>query len=217
VINAWRQLDGFASITDSSYGRWLIVKLVLVAVVVAAAAVSRWQLRQRTVAAPILAASTVGAASAETPPEENRGLRRSVTVELVGMAAVLVATVGLVNSPPPRATAAEQAAEPVTVTATQGNWEAEVDLIPAQTGGTTMHVFLFPLDGSQDVADEIAVTATLPAEDLGPIEIPTVYIPPNHATTDDADFPVAGTWEITVTARFGEFDQVVFTMTADIR
>jgi copper transport protein len=213
VINAWRQLDGFASITDSSYGRWLLVKLLLVAVVVAAAAVSRVQLRQRRVATPVLAASTVGAAGA---PDKSRGLRRSVTVELIGMAVVLVATVGLVNSPPPRA-AAEQAAEPVTVTAAQGNWEVQIDLLPAQTGGTTMHVFLLPLDGSQDIADEITVTATLPAEDLGPIEIPTIPIPPNHVTTDDADFPVAGTWEITVTARFGEFDQVVLTTTADIR
>jgi copper transport protein len=217
TINAWRQLDGVASITDSGYGRWLLVKLLFVVVVVAAAGVSRWQLRQRTVAAPVLAASTVGAASAASaPPDRSRGLRRSVTVELVGMAVVLVATVGLVNSPPPRA-AAEQAAEPVTVTATQGNWEVQIDIIPAQTGGTTMHVFLFPTDGSQDVADEITVTATLPAEDLGPIEIPTIPIPPNHVTTDDADFPVPGTWEITVTARFGEFDQVVLTTTADIR
>lgn len=218
-INAWRQLDGVASITDSSYGRWLLVKLLLVAVVVAAAAVSRWQLRQRTVAGPVLAASTVGAAGAAgagRPSEAPRGLRRSVTVELVGMAVVLVATVGLVNSPPPRA-AAEQAAEPLTVTATQGDWEAQIDLIPAQTGGTTMHVFLFPIDGSQDVADEITVTATLPAEDLGPIEIPTIAIPPNHVTTDNADFPLPGTWEITITARFGDFDQVVLTTTADIR
>jgi copper transport protein len=222
-INAWRQLDGIASITDSSYGRWLMVKLVLVAVVVAAAVVSRWQLRQYTVAAPVLAASTVGAAAspdgmtaADAPPHDARGLRRSVIVELVGMAVVLVATVGLVDSPPPRATA-EQAPEPVTVTATQGNWEAQIDLLPAQTGGTTMHVFLLATDGSQDVADEITVTATLPAQDLGPIEIPTTPIPPNHVTTDDADFPVAGMWEITVTARFGEFDQVVLTTTVEIR
>jgi copper transport protein len=222
-INAWRQLDGLASITDSSYGRWLIVKLVLVAVVTAAAVVSRWQVRQHTVAAPILAASTVGAAAstdtiaaADAPPDDARGLRRSVMVELIGMAVVLVATVGLVDSPPPRATA-ELPPEPVTVTATQDNWEAQIDLLPAQTGGTTMHVFLLPTDGSQDVADEITVTATLPAQDLGPIEIPTIPIPPNHVTTDDADFPVAGTWEITVTARFGEFDQVVLTTTAEIR
>jgi hypothetical protein len=40
---------------------------------------------------------------------------------------------------------------------------------------------------------------------------------PNAATTDDAVFPLPGVWEITVTARYGEFDQVVFTQSVEIR
>ena len=214
VVNAWRQLDGLDSLTDSTYGKWLIVKVLVVAVVVVAAAVSRRQVRQRSTTGPVPAMSTVGAASA--PPADQRVLRRSVLVELAGMAVVLVATVGLVDSPPPRAIA-DSGPVPVTVTATQDNWMAQIDLIPATTGGTTMHVYLLATDGSRDVADEITVTAALPAQDVGPIEIPTIPAAPNHVTTNDADFPIAGTWELTVTARFGEFDQVVLTTTAEIR
>ena len=214
VINAWRQLDGLDSLTDSSYGRWLIVKVLVVAVAVVAAAVSRQQVRQRSTTGPVPVMSTVGAASA--PTADQRVLRRSVMVELAGMAVVLVATVGLVDSPPPRAIA-DSGPVPLTVTATQDNWMAQIDLVPATTGGTTMHVYLLATDGSRDVADEITVTAALPAQDVGPIEIPTIPAAPNHVTTNDADFPIAGTWELTVTARFGEFDQVVLTTTAEIR
>jgi copper transport protein len=214
VVNAWRQLDGIDSITDSTYGKWLLVKVLVVGVVVIAAAVSRRQVRQFSTTGPTPALSTVGAATA--PMADHRGLRRSVTVELAGMAVVLVATVGLVDSPPPRAIA-DSNPVPVTVTATQDNWMAQIDLVPATTGGTTMHVYLLATDGSRDVADEISVTAALPAQDVGPIEIPTLPAGPNHVTTDDADFPIAGTWELTVTARFGEFDQIVLTTTAEIR
>jgi copper transport protein len=214
VVNAWRQLDGLGSIIDSAYGKWLVAKILVVGVVVIAAAVSRRQVRQFATSGPVPAISSVGAATA--PPADHTGLRRSVMVELAGMAVALVATVGLVDSPPPRAIA-ESSPVPVTVTATQDNWLAQIDLVPASTGGTTMHVYLLATDGSRDVADEITVSAALPAQDVGPIDIPTIPAAPNHVTTNDADFPIAGTWELTVTARFGEFDQVVLTTTAEIR
>jgi copper transport protein len=216
LVNAWRQLDGIGSITDSSYGRWLLFKVAVVGVVVAVAVVSRQQVRNHVAAPPAPALSTVGAA--RDNGAGTAGLRRTVTIELVGMAIVLAATAGLVDSPPPQAGAATSAAPvDVSVTATQENWMLQLDLVPAKTGGTTMHVYLFATDGSSDVADEITVSATLPAQDLGPVDIPTIPAAPNHVTTNDANFPLAGTWELTVTARFGEFDQIVLTGTAEVR
>jgi copper transport protein len=211
TINAWRQLGSFEAITETSYGRWLIVKLVVVAGVVAVAAVSRWTLRHPAATAPAL--STVGAAG---PPRAERRLRRSVAVEAIGTVVVLAATAGLVNSPPPRALAVDEAV-PVTVVANQGDWSAQIDLVPARTGGTTMHVTLFSTASDVQVADEITVSASLPAQQLGPIEIPVIPVAANHVTTSDADFPVPGQWEVAVTARFGEFDQVVLTADVDVR
>jgi copper transport protein len=73
-----------------------------------------------------------------------------------------------------------------------------------------MHVTITPPGGSLVTADEIAVTAELPSEQVGPIEILTFPAGPNHVTTNEATFPLPGQWTITVTARYGEFDQVVF-------
>jgi len=48
--------------------------------------------------------------------------------------------------------------------------------------------------------------------DLGPLDIETVSAGPNHVIGPDVELPVAGLWTFDVTARFGEFDQVVFTV-----
>ena len=79
-----------------------------------------------------------------------------------------------------------------------------------------MHVVIFSPGGTLDKADEITVSASLPDQGLGPIVIDVSPAGPNHVTTDQAVFPVAGTWTVVVTARYGEFDQVVFTMTIDV-
>ncbi|MGH9271418.1 MAG: copper resistance D family protein, partial [Ilumatobacteraceae bacterium] len=214
AVNGWRQLGTPGAITDTGYGRWLIVKLAVVALVMAVAAVSRATLRRsRSVAPPAPSLSTVGAAAQR--PVGPDALRRRVLLEVVGMAVVLVATVGLVDSPPPRSLAGEEA-ESITVIATRDDWSAQIDLVPAETGGTTMHVTLSAIAGEEQEVDEITVTAELPAQQLGPIEFPMVPAGDNHVTTNDADFPVAGTWEITVTARFGDFDQVAMTTTVEV-
>jgi len=74
-----------------------------------------------------------------------------------------------------------------------------------------MHVTITSPAGSLDPADEITVTAELPAQQVGPLDILTFPAGPNHVTTNEANFPIPGQWTITVTARYGEFDQVVFT------
>ena len=79
-----------------------------------------------------------------------------------------------------------------------------------------MHVVIFSPGGTLDKADEITVSASLPDQGLGPLELDVVPAGPNHVTTDRAVFPVAGKWTVELTARYGEFDQVVFTMSIDV-
>ena len=42
TVNAWRQSESFAAQRNSTYGAWLLAKLVIIAAVVSIAAVSRW-------------------------------------------------------------------------------------------------------------------------------------------------------------------------------
>ena len=186
--NAWRQLGSLEGITESSYGRWLVIKLVLVVAVVGVAAFSR-----RTVHTRGDDASAI--------------VRRSVGVEIAGVALILGATAGLVNSPPPLDTA-----EIVSVSAVVGSRVAQVELEPAVTGGTEMHVYITSPSGALDRADEITVTAELPAQDIPPFDVETFDAGVNHVIGANVNLPVAGLWTFEITARYGDFDQVVFTV-----
>jgi len=188
AANAWRQLGSLSGVTESSYGRWLVIKLVLVVVVVGVAAFSR-----RTVRTRDDDASTI--------------VRRSVGVEIAGIALILGATAGLVNSPPPIDTG-----EIASASAVVGARVAQVELEPAVTGGTEMHVYITSPSGALDRADEISVTAELVAQDIPPFDVETFPAGVNHVIGANLNLPVAGLWTFEVTARYGEFDQVVFTL-----
>lgn len=194
-LNAWRQLDGFASIADSVYGRWLIIKLVLVVAVLWVALVSRWLVRRASAASP------------DTAATESPTVVRTVAVELVGMALILMATAGLVNSSPP-----EDEPTIASASAVVGNRIAQIELDPAVTGGTELHVYVTSPSGGLDRADEITVTAELPSADLGPLDLETRPAGPNHVIGTDVDLPIAGEWTFVVRARYGDFEQVAFTM-----
>jgi len=211
VVNGWRQMGTLGGFTDSAYGRALLTKLVVVVAVVAIAAVSRWVLRY-----DVESDATVAVEASDEPVtglhSGSRRLTRTVTAEALGVLVILGVTSVLVGSPPPVDVARAAAVAPASVSVVQGDRIAQIDLEPAVTGGTTMHVTITsPGGGLSDRADEITVTARMPAEGVGPIDIDTTVAGPNHVTTNSADFPIAGVWEIIVTARYGEFDQVVFT------
>ena len=188
IANGWRQLGSISGLTDSTYGRWLVIKVLIVFMVVGVAMFSRRSIRA---------------------DDDSRSLtvRRSVIVEVAGIALVLMATAGLVNSPPPPSSAQNASASAVV-----GDRIAQVELEPAVTGGTEMHVYVTSPGGGLDRADEITVTAALPSSDLGPLDVDVVSGGPNHVIGTDVILPVAGLWTFEVTARYGEFDQVVFTV-----
>ena len=61
------------------------------------------------------------------------------------------------------------------------------------------------------------MSASLPADHIGPLDIPVESTGPGHATATNAIFPIAGNWTITVTAKYSEFDEVQFATNVDIR
>lgn len=208
AVNGWRQIGGLDGIADSSYGRWLLIKIALVTAVVVVAFVTRRLLHacQVRALADVLALSASGPADEHVGSSPTIATRRSVIAEIVGVIFVVAATTGLVNAAPPELDAPTNQVASVA----QGDRIAQVELEPAVTGGTVMHVTITSPQGGLDRADEITVTAELVAAQIGPIEIETIPASPNHVIADDADFPVAGLWNIEITARYGEFDQVVF-------
>jgi copper transport protein len=195
TLNAWRQSGSWDDLVHSRYGTWLIVKLVIVVGVLALAMGSRWVTNRHGV------------------EHADRILRRTIAAEVLGILVVMVATIGLVSSPPPHV-AAESVA---SVTVVQGNRIAQVSLSPPVTGGTTMHVYLSDSTGALAAPTSITVQATLPEKSIGPIDIPVENAGPGHVIANDAVLPLPGTWTFAVTARYSEFDETVFNAPLAVR
>ncbi|MFI8947888.1 copper resistance protein CopC [Streptomyces sp. NPDC053750] len=253
VYQSWRGLGSWSALTETSYGRLLLAKLTGVAVLLAAAAVSRrWTsalargeaaaavavveetvVRERvpeTVGGPSARVSEPSASgpsgpsgSSGPPPgvgaDRRRGLYRSVLVEAVVAAVVLVVTTVLTGTPPGRA--ADEAARavpaggvlPASVTTipfdlgTSGRGTVQITLDPGRTGDNAVQAVVFGPDGSLAAVPELRLSFTLPDRDVGPIDADLVdrggYWSANTLT-----LPLPGTWTMKATVRVSEIDQV---------
>ena len=65
-------------------------------------------------------------------------------------------------------------------------------------------------------AEEVTATLTLPEQDLGPIDVPLVDYGQGHWSTDTAEFPLAGDWQLELLARTSDIDQTRFAVTIPV-
>ena len=199
-VQALIEVASFKGLYDNTYGRLILVKIGLAAVVIAMAAVSRRLVRDR---------------SAESGPGL---LRRLVVAELVVTAVVLGVTAALVQIPPPRtASAAESAGTSTTIsqTITDKSVSLQVDVFPATVGNNSLHLYAYAPDNKPLPVVEWTATAALPAKGIEPIEVPLLRITDFHAIGDIA-LPTAGEWTFKFTVRTSDIDQSTLTMTAKI-
>ena len=194
VAQSIRQLGEFNQLTSTNYGKLLIVKVILVGLMVSLGWFGRIVLR--------------GVEGGAALPH----LRRSVLAEAVLAVAVLGVTSVLSTTVPAR----DQIAREFNRTIVDDKQFVALTVSPARVGANEMHVTVTPT-AAQTTISEIKVTISLPAADLGPIEIPTQNLTANHVTTSDAQFPTPGTWTVTVAVRYGEFDSQTTTAEVLIR
>ncbi|AGZ39589.1 hypothetical protein AFR_06500 [Actinoplanes friuliensis DSM 7358] len=199
-VQALIEVASFKGLYASTYGRLILVKIGLAAVVIAMAAVSRNLVRSRT---------------AENGPGR---LRRIVMAELAVTAVVLGVTAALVQIPPPRtASAAESASTSTTISQTvaDDSVSLQADIFPATVGNNSIHLYAYTLDNKPLPVVEWTATAALPAKNIEPIEVPLLRITDFHAVGDIA-LPMAGEWTFKFTVRTSDIDQSTLTMTAKI-
>jgi copper transport protein len=218
VVQAYRQVGSLDALTDTDYGRLLLVKTAFVVGAVAVAWVSRRLVQGRADRSPVALAA--GAAVLErTDPAAavvrgtRRRLRATIGAEVALAAAVLAVTSLLVATVP----AIADVSKPFNATITQGQRLASITVDPAHAGRNTMHVYISTPGGALDKAQEITVRMTLPSRDLGPIPVPVETGGPNHVLTDNLQLPFSGDWQIEILARFGETEQVRFATTMPVR
>jgi len=201
VVQALIEVSSVSGLVGSTYGRLILVKVGLVAVVLGVAFFSRRVVRQRT---------------AEGRPPR---LRRLVFAELAVTAVVIGVTSALVQIAPPRTAEAAQSGpvDPtVTKTLTSSTMAMQVDIFPASVGNNSLHLYAYTPDNKPLTVVEWSATAALPAKGIEPIQIPLLRLTDFHAVGDIA-LPQAGDWTFKFTARTSDIDQSTVSMTATVR
>lgn len=159
---------------------------------------------------------------------ERTGLRRTVLIE-AGVAVVLLAVTTLLTAAEPARTASAsgdvpsatvpdkpvELSFPFDTGGPEGSGTARVELDPGRTGSNTLQIHT-------DVdAEEIRVSFTLPNKEIGPLPVtpePVGYggDEKQHWAAAKVQLPMSGEWQLAVTIRTSDIDQVTETKNVKI-
>ena len=196
----WAEVRALRALTSTAYGWTLIVKLVLVALVLAVAAYNQRKL------VPVIR---------EAGAEGWSRLRSTVRLEALGLILVIGVTAVLVNLIPARDAAGITG--PLSVRQPLGEEHfVDITVDPNRVGSNEVHIYVFGNDGRAADAEDIAVGLSLPAEDIGPLEQDPTRAGPGHWSLLDAEFPIAGRWTITIDLALSRFEQVQTEIPIDV-
>ncbi|MFJ7292522.1 copper resistance CopC/CopD family protein [Streptomyces collinus] len=164
------------------------------------------------------------------------GLRRSVLTE-AGIAVVLLAVTTVLTQTEPGRTEQEAKAAssssasassdtgasgaltlnmPFDTGAEDGKGIVTVDLDPARVGDNEMHVFVERPNGRAFDIPEVKVEFTLKAKDIGPLPVVPDHIATGHWSANGVQIPMAGDWQVDVTVRTSDIDEVTVSKNAQI-
>jgi copper transport protein len=203
---AWLQLGRHGALTETAYGLRLTAKLAFVAVLLLVAALNRLWLT------PALAAGR---------PKAADRLRASVGLEIALGLVILTATASLGETPPPRALAAEAAAQKAArgfsaVTFTAGNG-ALISVTPAARGTNQIEVHLFDAEGKPLSPLQVTVEIALPAAGAEPILHPLQATATGFYLWESANLPLAGDWTLRLRVLVSDFEETTFETSIPIR
>ncbi|MCF3100284.1 copper resistance protein CopC [Streptomyces roseoverticillatus] len=270
LYQSWRQVGSWGALTGTEYGRWLLLKIALVAGMVGLAFFSRrWTGRltdgrpapKKQAPAVRTVQAAAGAAKAARPSRKDKdasperaaqlarqrealekaagrrqrdadegrsGLRRAVLAE-AGVAVVLLAVTTLLTGTQPgraeteqrqsaasggartTAPAASGPAEtriPYDTGGTNGRGTALIRIDPARSGNNSIDVSVTDPAGKAVDVPELEVSFTEKQKNIGPLRTALKRTSAGRWQASGFQLPMAGTWQLTLTVRTSDIDQI---------
>ncbi|MGE0878965.1 MAG: copper resistance CopC/CopD family protein [Acidimicrobiia bacterium] len=196
---------GFSDFTDSSYGRLLLVKVLLVTAVVIVASMSRRVVNARR-------------GDSEDTAGRTPSLRNLVGIEVAGLVAVIAVTAGLVDAVPPLA---RFDTGPIELTRPVAGQTLDVVVEPTRAGPVELHLTMLQpgtaVSPINSPVQEMKASFEADSGDLGPLAVKLVKAGPAHYISEGFVIPFAGSWTLTVTVRTSDFDQTDEKFTIEFR
>ncbi|MFF4915573.1 copper resistance CopC/CopD family protein [Streptomyces tendae] len=162
------------------------------------------------------------------------GLRRSVLAEAGIAVVLLVVTTVLTQTEPGRTeeeakaagTSSAGSSAPATGAVTldmpfdtgsqNGKGVVRVELDPARVGANDLHLYVERPDGTAFDIPEVKVALTQKAKNIGPLPVAPDHITTGHWSASGVQIPMAGDWEVAVTVRTSDIDQVTISKNTQI-
>ncbi len=170
VVQGLHLLGGFSTITETNFGKLLLVKTLLVVGVVLLGSKARTQLR-------------AGGFSS---------IAKIIRWESTAVVLVLAVT-SLMVAQSPNSTAPTSVS--FSATKVQNGIVADLTVVPAVVGTAEVHVILTPPGGSLTPAKSVTVQFDLPSRNIPPIPVKMTEIGPNH-WIGIVQFPFSGVWNM---------------------
>jgi copper transport protein len=208
-----------SALTDTTYGRLVLLKVGLLAVVIGLAAYSRRMVNLHFVPIEVDEDDEEEADEEADKTPARRRLRISVISEVAIAVVILGLTSALVQTTPAKIAQANATTPigPYSETLSSKLFKLEVDVDPATKGVNIIHLYAFKPDqsGPQTVVQWTG-TAALPSQGIEPIDIPILGIEPDHASGQIL-LPTAGTWSLAFTLRISDIDEATVTAKVDVK
>ncbi len=206
---SWREVRELPALTDTAYGRLLLLKTALVAGMLLLGAFGRAWVRRHY--AP--AAAPAGRMAPEpTAPDVSR-LRRGVLLEAGTAVVVLAVTSVLVQTTPARSAYAPMFSESTRVA---GHLHVQVDLKPARAGLNQMHVYYTGAGGKAVDVEEVTARLTrIGTDDVVAVAVPRDTL--GHYEQLKVPLPDSGEWRLVLTTRTSDIDAPSTSFTVRIR
>lgn len=199
VVLAFIQVDSVAALWQTAYGRLLLVKLALVAPLLALAAYNRWRLTKPALAEQV---------------DAQRLLVRNIVVETLLMVAILGVVAGFRFTPPPRVLAIE-AAEPAAIHIHTADAMADLTITPGHAGKVSASIVV--MTGDFGPLDAQSVRLRLSRPDATPVSMAARKPGDGTWRADNLELPVPGKWTVAIDIGISETSRVSLTGEIAIR
>ena len=203
TYSAWLHVGGIDALTQTDYGRTLLVKLLLFAVLLGFGAFNQRWLFARLAASPQGGAEMKGAAQASSVPHLSRLFGRTVRAEVLIATLLLLVASLLVGFAPAREALAEARAPQRAQTATVDGVRVTMTLAALQPGNNNFDVYLRDANTGRPLADLEKVTLRVaePALATGEEEVVTTARGDGHYVATGSYLSLSGQWDVRVLAR----------------
>jgi len=216
VFQGWREVRSISALTQTTYGRLLIIKVALFALMVGLAFFSRRYVQARyrvPAAAGRLSFGPGASAGAPTDDETVARLRRTVGAESVIAVVVLAVTALLVNAQPARSALAQ----PFSTELRSDQVLVDVTVDPAKTGPSALHFYTLSPQGAVQEVQDLTASLTLPSRDVGPLAVPVQRAGPGHFTATGFNIPLSGKWTLEVKVLLSDIDEATVNGTVPVK